>query len=346
MTHHQLRVFLHSDRSERLADNNRQVPNMLFENVKKQLDILDTDMKPINSHILAFGNRAWMTNNGFEEALIYSKRLGFKGMVVIPALFMTDGSEVTMTSATRLAIRHDMNLVVCLFLSGLEVSPYAKGGAITAITMLKKQLDWQLHFFKNNVAKQNVTCGPALDNWRSGIKGYKAGGFDGLLDFATHVARLGERNDTIICAEVLNGGESGIYLPHKIIPQVIRKVDSKHLRLHFDVVHFASHIGMPSVMDHLQRHVDITKVVEFGMPGRYPMMDVHGFGVVAPRMFQYLQDAIPKALLSVEPFDYEDVIKSFGLEGVYECRQKGTEVLSKDALFLAEHGMLLSEVAS
>lgn len=345
MTHTQLRVFLPMVKSEDLLAAVGMLPDLLFENVKKQLDILDTDMKPINSHILAFGNRAWMTNNGFEEALIYSKRLGFKGMVVIPALFMTDGSEVTMTSATQLAIRHDMNLVVCLFLSGLEVSPYTKGGAIPAITMLKRQLDWQLHFFKNNIAKQNVTCGPVLDNWRSGIGGYKAGGFNGLLDFATHVAKLGEHNNTIICAEVLNGEESGIYLPHKIIPQVIREVGSKYLRLHFDVVHVASHVGMPSMMDYLQKHADITEVVEFGMPGRCPMMDVHGFGVVAPRMFRYLHDEIPKALLSVEPFDYEDVIESFGLKGVYECREKGIEVLLKDALFLAQHGMLLPEVA-
>ncbi len=287
----------------------------------------------MKAHMLAFRKNAWTTLAGFTAMLKHVKQLGFSEIVVIPSIF---GPELTKQDVAVIAKATGVRLRTCGFRAKAPISPYTKAGIDPAIATFREQFGWQ-NYFVNEGVGDPLVCGPVLDDWGAGTSAFRS---QGLLDLGTELEGLGKEMGLTICAEIVNGDESGIKDPHVAIPGVIRKINSDKLRLHADVVHISMLTGMNNVIPFFTKHASIIGAVEFGMPGRLAMSEVPEFGAIADEFFELIEQNHPTINPSVEQFDYNDVIQAFGLENTYSNRRPGIQVLDDDVKFLQEHGCL------
>ena len=291
-------------------------------------------MKPITAHILAFSKNAWMTLNGFEAAVKLVKQLGYTSLVVIPVLFIEQ--EMTKEAIANIAKKHGIKLVVCGFYTGAEKSPYSNEGMQSALEELTRQFSWQVYFVQQGVGK-NLVCGPNFDNWRASKDDFNLAG---LKKYALAITRLAEKLSLVVCVEILNVHESSIPAPHEVIPALIHEIGSPHLKLHPDFVHIESYIGAGKFIEFLLRHKDIIGTIELGMPGRRSMKHSNSFQGIMAGLFHTLRTTFQDTPLSVEQFDYIDVIEPFGLPEVYSSRMSGVDVLHDDTAFLKCYGLM------
>jgi hypothetical protein len=286
-----------------------------------------------SSHILAFTEAAWQTAAGFEAAIIFSQTLGLRSMTVLPILFK---GNLEKAEVAEIAKRHDMKLICCGFRAQAEISPYTPEGIQPAIEDFQDQFLWQDYFNESGVGDRFVV-GPIPDDWGANKSKFS---LSGLRNYCEALAGLGRSMGITICAEIVNRHESGINDPQLCIPYIISDLNDPFLRLHADIVHLASYLGMEHVIAFIMKYSRIIDVLELGMPDRMPMNSVEGFKVIADELFALLGGPLAHVKVSLEPFDYDAVIKPFALEEVYGFRGKGTDTLEADVRFLAEKGLL------
>lgn len=290
------------------------------------------NLKP-SSHILAFPETAWRTPEGFDAAVTHSRGLGLNSMTVLPLLFK---GNLEKEAVAAIAKKHEMRLTCCGFRAKAEISPYTPEGIKPAIEYFREQFSWQVYFHEFGVGDRLVV-GPVLDDWGADKK---ASSIAGLRNYARALAELGRDMGIRICAEIVNGHESGIKAPHLCIPHVITEIGDEFLGLHADIVHLASYLGMEHVVDFIVKYAKFINVLELGMPNRMPMSDVPEFCRIADKLFALLEGSLAHVSVSLEPFDYKSVIRAFLLEHVYSFRGEGVETLEADVRFLAEKGLL------
>lgn len=295
-------------------------------------------MKNTFAHILAFGGEnAWKTLEGFEFTVCEVKRAGFQTLVVLPSIFE---GNLTKEEVACIARKHGIKLTCCGFLPGGKFTLYLNGftGITPAINELRKQFAWQVYFVSLSVGTKWV-CGPVFDSWRAGST-TSVGQLPHFEPYCRAVVELLEELDLYLAVEILNRHETCLQSPHECIPEIVRKISSPRLKIHADIVHLASYVGMEKVLEFLTQHKDIIAVLELGMPGREPMESVSRFVEIAAALFELWANEIPDVSLGVEQFDYKSVIIEFGLTGIYASKVPGPDVFWKDVRFLQKHNVL------
>jgi hypothetical protein len=287
----------------------------------------------VNAHQLAFPNATNMTPENFLGAVQTTKSLGFTGLTVLPCLME---GKISADQAGKIALAHDVQLTTCGFLDGNKFSPHKKDGMRAALDELAKQFSWQQTFVGLNTGLKTV-CGPFLEGWRS-TEPFNKNGYGEFV---------GKVNDMLVemnlhgNAEPLQRGETNIPDAFNSLVEAIDTVAlNDRVKVQFDYIHAADQLGPDNVMQWLNEHEALIGLIECGMPGRLRMRETPAFVKVAKWYFDFARNC--GSPLAVEPFDYEGVIKPFCLEELYSNKDNGVDVLTSDAEFLREYGIIMN----
>lgn len=280
------------------------------------------------AHHMSFPDALEPTIENLRSWLQGAKALGYKGLVIVPALF--DSTKMPTDVVVRAFKDEEMEGVVCGFNPGNSYDPLTQ--PFSAIFELKRQAGY-------TVALANAKCGPRLmigpvhthhmhmrPKWGTKERA-------GLLSWIKTLNTLAGELGISLALEPLNGNEDGTPDPFNLIHQAILEYES--LFIHWDTGH-ALERGLGA--ENLARCAAKVAYLELVPQQRLVCGDPEG--LVNFVEYRKVMGTLPESVkCGVEPFD-PAVVKQLKLEALCQVSLSGPENLLASITYLRSINVL------
>lgn len=276
------------------------------------------------SHCLAHGTT--ITPRKLRKILVADQRLGYGGMVILPALIP---DSISPKDIAQVFQETKMNILVCGFIPGDGPSPYIQPKLV--LKSLQRQASYAAEFANKGLGPA-VLAGPLHTHHGKPLpKDWSRGKLRTWLD---EVETLLQCFSLRALYEPLNEREDKTPQPFQTLHQLIRTRNWSS-GLHYDTGHAQTRgINLAGKFHDLAPKIGF---FEFANVGRWPLAESKGilFGSYANAM----TDLPDNCLVGVEPFDPK-VIQAFGLKKLCDTTVSGEKALAQDAKFLQDLGVM------
>jgi sugar phosphate isomerase/epimerase len=286
-------------------------------------------MKKVYSHCLAYGTT--VTAKNLRAHLKHSKKLGYKGMVIVAALI---DKELVPARLAEIFYEEGMETLICGFVPGGGPDPFTSAGEPQVIESLYKQMLYVKACHKVGVGP-NAMIGP-IHTWHMNHRDGKWDEKD-LVIWLSSLQRFAERCDTEIWLEALNGTEDATPDAFHTLYRLI--ASHNRLYLHWDTGH--AHWWNLNAVEMVKMAEEV-RYLEFANVGRNPL-DMP-LGIEFGKYAEALAGLSSDILVGDEPFD-PTVITAFGLQALCDTQVPGDQCLVADAQFLQHLGVMEPEEA-
>ncbi|MDD5069079.1 MAG: hypothetical protein PHS53_04360 [Candidatus Pacebacteria bacterium] len=273
----------------------------------------------IFSHWLAYGGK--FSPDTLRANLEHSKRLGYGGMVIVPALIPP---EYPPAAISEVFADTRMKGIACLFNKGSGKDPLNPLESDEVLNELRLQMPYSVDLSTCGLGP-SLALGPAYV--RHVVKGCEFRQ-ENLCCWMGRLRDFGQENQTRLAIEILNNFEDPT-VPNKFrnLREAIRgfedwlgfQVDTGH----WNKLGFTAADILEAKAGHLVWYLELVN----GM--REPLEEPKGVPIwewiEAAHHFPALR------AIGVEPFDPENVVKPFGLDALCQTRMPGSDCLVLDA---------------
>jgi hypothetical protein len=268
---------------------------------------------PVLAHCLAYGPR--ITQKSLRISLEHSQRLGYSGLVIVPAI-IEEG--FTPHAVTKMFKEMGMTGLVCGFNPGNGPDPLHEEGRDMAIEFLGQQAQYAIALADEGIGPA-MMVGPMQTLHMKERSTWPA---DGFRRWMQKCAAFSAEFGLFLAFEPLNRHEDGTPKPFWTIFDAIK--DQELLGLHVDIGH-ADANGM--TVEDLKPMAHKVGYLEFANRGRWPLQQ--GMGIDFPTCVAGMTHLHDHCQVGNEPFD-GSVIKTFGLGRICTTEISGQECLRRE----------------
>lgn len=284
-------------------------------------------IKGLFAHHMSFADALTPTLESLRRWLREAKALGYKGLVIVAALF--DNAHMPAKKVARVFQEEGMQGIVCGFNPGTGYDPLTQPSS--AMFELKRQAGY-------TVALADVNCGSRLmigpvhthhmhmrPNWGTAEK-------TALLKWIDMVnVQIAEELNITVAFEPLNPKEDGTRDPFTLIPDLIK--DKLRLKIHWDSGHAHERGQKAEDMKNLAKKVAYLELVP-----QQRLVCGDRKGLVNFVEYRGVMGTLPEDVeCGVEPFD-PGVVGPLKLEALCQTEIPGVDNLKRSLRYLKEIG--------
>lgn len=278
----------------------------------------------VYSHCLAHGPS--ITPDNLQACLEADKKLGYRGMVIVPAMIQPGFTPEAVAQVFRDMQMHGL---VCGLNAGKGIDPLIGDGWQACLSHLRKQAQYAIALADRGCGP-NMMVGPMHTHHMNPRKG----GWpeDGFMRWMDKLHAMAIELGIELLFEPLNSTEDRTHDVFQTLWRAVR--DREMFGLHWDTSHAFDRNMTPNDMRKMAPKIGF---LEFANVDRWPL-DM-SMGISFLNYVSAMVNLPESCRVGVEPFD-PTVIRAFGLGQLYATNVSGAECLARDFLTLGRQGVV------
>ncbi len=278
--------------------------------------------KGVFSHYLAHAPK--LTPTSLRRNLIADQKLGYAGMVIVPAIIPKHYSPTKIAEAYSDV---DMGGLVCGFIPGNGPSPFTEPKLV--LKNLRRDARFAARFAELELSEP-VLVGPMHTHHMQRMPGWSLAKLEGWFE---EMDGLAHEFELTILYEPLNATEDKTPKAFRTLLELVK--GNEFRGIHFDTGHaYASNFCSGDQFKAMESEIGY---FEFANVGRWPLNSDRGISFET--YAEWLPELPDDCIVGVEPFD-PSVIKAFGLEKICTTTEPGRSALAMDAEYLRRLGVM------